>query len=211
MINPNWFKSKNFNPANYVVSSVLLYLRAMYTYNTDLGFDVFEEDADNQTTNNPSLVISDKQTWDTTHRGHLPSIVLNRKTVTFGGGIQDQGNSREVQGGLNLETSVMEIVTVPMVLSCIARNDLEAEALAFLTGQFLWDDKNWMKSFQLHGMTSPQVTDVAIYLPSENGFICNLITSISFTRKYVCRKLPTQKANTLAIYLNNQLNSQIQA
>jgi hypothetical protein len=211
MINHEWFKSKDFNPANYVISSVLLYLRAMYTLNDQLGFDVWEEDSEEQSSNLPKLVIADKQTWDTTHRGHLPSIVLQRKLVSFGGGIQDGGQSRVVQAGLQLETSVMEIVTVPVILSCIARNDLESEAIGFMTSQFLWDDKRWMKSFRIFGMSSPQISEVQIFNISDNSFKTDVITSFSFPRTYSCRLLPEQKVDALAIYLNDQLNSQIQA
>jgi hypothetical protein len=211
MINKDWFKSRNFNPANYAINSILLYLRAMYTFNNDIGFDVWDEASEDQTNNLSKLVIQDKQTWDTTHRGHLPSIILQRNTVSFGGGIQNGDGSRVVQAGFDLETSYMEIVTVPMVLSCIARNDLEAESLAFITGQFLWDDKRWMQSFRLFGMTSPQIADVQIYSPNENGFICNVITSFSLAKTYTTRKLPEHKATVLALYLNNQLNSQIKA
>ena len=104
MINLNWYKNKNFNPANYAINVILLYLRAMYTYNQDIGFDVWEEETKDQESNLPKLVIADKQTWDTTHRGHFPSIVLQRKTVSFGGGIQDGGRSRVVQAGFELES-----------------------------------------------------------------------------------------------------------
>jgi hypothetical protein len=211
MINQNWYNNKNFNPANYAVNAVLLYLRAMFVFNKDLGFDVWEEESQDQPSNLSKLLICDKQTWDTPQRGHLPSVVLQRKTVTFGGGIQDGGQSRIKQAGMNLETSVMEIVTVPMVLSCIARNDLEAESLAFITGQFLWDDHRWMKAFRLFGMTSPQISETQIYMPTENSFKSDLITSFSVTKQYVTRKLPEQKANALAIYLNEQLNSEIKA
>lgn len=209
MINLNWFNNRNFNPANYVVSVILLYLRAMYTHNKDLGFPVWEEETKDQPSNLPKLVIADKQTWDTTHRGHLPSIVLQRKTVSFGGGIQDGGRSRVVQAGFELETSVMEIVTIPVILSAIARNDLEAESLAFLTSQFLWADKRWMKSFTLYGMTSPQILETQIYMPTENSFKCDLITSISVSQKYTAHLLSDQKADALAIYLNDQLNIEI--
>ena len=211
MINKDWFKSRNFNPANYTVSAILVYLRAMYKYNEQLGFNVWQEDSDEQQDNLSRLVIQDKQTWDTTHRGHLPSIVLQRSTVSFGGGIQDNGNSREVQGGFNLETSVMEIVTVPMVLSCIARQDLEAEALAFLTGSFLWDDKRWMKPFRLWGMSSPQISQVQIYNPSDNSFKCDLITSISIPRSFTTRCLPETKVNELTLLLNNQLTAKLKS
>lgn len=211
MISLNYFKSRDFNPANYVVSAILIYLREMYKYNQALGFDIWEEDSNDQQNNLSKLVIQDQQTWDTTHRGHLPSIVLQRKTVSFGGGIQDNGNSREVQGGFNLETSVMEIVTVPMVLSCIARQDLEAEALAFITGQFLWDDKRWMKPFRLWGMSSPQISDVRIYNPSDNSFKCDLIISISIARRYTTRSLPEIKVNELTLLLNDQLTAKIKS
>ena len=211
MINPDWFKSRNFNPANYAISAVLMYLRAMYTHNAQLGFEVWQEEANDQASNLSKLLISDKHTWDTTHRGHLPSIVVQRNLVSFGGGIQDGGASRVVQAGFNLETSVMEIVTVPMVLSCIARQDLEAESLAFMTGQFLWDDKRWMKGFKLFGMTSPQISDVQIYNPSENAFVCNLITSISLTKSYTTRSLSEQKVTELALILNDQLTAQIKS
>jgi len=209
MINLNWINNKNFNPANYAVNAILLYLRAMYTHNKDIGFEVWEEETQDQPANLPKLVIADKQTWDTTHRGHLPSIVLQRKTVSFGGGIQDGGRSRVVQAGFELETSVMEIVTIPVILSCIARNDLEAESLAFLTSQFLWADKRWMKSFILYGMTSPQILETQIYMPSESAFKCDLITSVSMSQKYTARFLSDQKANALVIYLNDQLNIEI--
>ena len=211
MINLNWYKNKNFNPANYAINVILLYLRAMYTYNQDIGFDVWEEETKDQESNLPKLVIADKQTWDTTHRGHFPSIVLQRKTVSFGGGIHDGGRSRVVQAGFELETSVMEIVTIPVILSCIARNDLEAESLAFLTSQFLWADHRWMKSFVVYGMTSPQILETQIYIPNENSFKCDLITSISISQKYTTRLLPEQKANALAIYLNDKLNTEIKA
>jgi hypothetical protein len=210
-IDKNWFKSKNFNPANYAVSAVLVYLRAMYEENKQLGFDVWNEQSDDQPANLPKLLIADKQTWDTTHRGHLPSIVLQRNLISFGGGIQDGGPSRVMQAGFQLETSVMEIVTVPMVLSCIARQDLEAESLAFMTGQFLWDDKRWMKPFRLFGMSSPQISDVQIYNPSENAFICNLITSFSLAKTYTTRALPEQKVAELALILNGQLTTKIQS
>jgi len=203
MISRQWFNSKNFNPANYIVSNVLMYLRAMYKHNSHLGFDIWEEEAQVQTTNLSNLVIADKQTWDTTHRGHLPSIILQRQLVTFGGGIQDGGPSRVVQAGAMIETSVMEIVTVPMVLSCIARQDLEAEALAFLTGQFLWDDKRWMKAFEMFGMTSPQISEVQIYNPSENGFVCHVSTSLSMAKKYTMHTLPNNVLQELVVTVNN--------
>lgn len=204
MINKNWFNNKTFNPANYIVSNVLMYLRAMYKFNSQLGFNVWEEEATDQAANLPNLVIADKHTWDTTHRGHLPSIVLQRNLVTFGGGIQDGGPSRIVQAGAMLETSVMEIVTVPMVLSCIARQDLEAEALAFMTGQFLWDDKSWCKAFAMFGMTSPQISDVQIYNPSENGFVCHVSTSLSFTKKYTLHTLPHNVLQELVLKSHGQ-------
>ena len=210
-IDRDWFKSRNFNPANYAISAILIYLRAMYENNAQLGFKIWQEETEDQPSNLTNLVISDKQTWDTTHRGHLPSIVLQRNLVSFGGGIQDGGASRVVQAGFQLETSVMEIVTVPMVLSCIARQDLEAESLAFMTGQFLWDDKRWMKPFKLFGMTSPQISDVQIYNASENAFICNLITSFSLAKTYTTRALPEQKVTELTLILNDQLTTKIQS
>ena len=204
MINRQWFNSKNFNPANYIVSNVLMYLRAMYEFNSQLGFEVWNEQSQEQSSNLPNLVIADKQTWETTHRGHLPSIILQRQMVTFGGGIQDGGGSRVVQAGAMLETSVMEIVTVPMVLSCIARQDLEAEALAFLTGQFLWDDKRWTKAFGMFGMTSPRISEVQIYNPSENSFVCHVSTSLSMTKNYTMHTLPHDVLEQLVININGK-------
>ena len=211
MMNMNWYNSKNFNPANHAVEAILLYLRAMYIFNSDLGFSVWEENSTDQPDNLTKLVITDGQAWDTTHRGHLPSIVLRRNTVTFGGGIQDGGNSRQVQGGFGLETSVMEIVTVPMVLSCIARNDSEAESLAFLTAQFMWDDHDWMKSFRLFGMLSPQITKPQPYQLSENAFICDIITAFNVQKSYTMHRLPKTKLEILSLHLNDKLNAQIQA
>ena len=211
MIDRSWFQSPNFNPANYVVSAVLVYLRQIYKYNDQLGFDVWQEESNDQPSNLPKLVIADENTWDTTHRGHLPSIVIQRNVVSFGGGIQDGGNSRQVQGGFNLETSVMEIVSVPMVLSCIARQDLEAESLAFLTAQFLWDDKKWMKAFKLFGMVSPQISKVQIYNPTENAFKCDVMTGFNITKAYTTRVLPDQIVTQMVITLNDLLKLKIQS
>ena len=207
MIDKKWFNSKNYNPANFIVSNVLVYLRAMYQLNSKLGFDIWDEQAQDQSANLAKLLITDKHTWDITQKGHLPAIVLQRNLVSFGGGIQDGGPSRLVQAGDMLETSVMEIVTVPMVLSCIARQDLEAEALAFMTGQFLWDDKRWAKAFSMFGMSSPQISDVQIYSPSENGFVCHVSTSLSTSRKYTLHTLPNNVLQSLVINMNDQSTS----
>ena len=204
MINRDWFNSPNFNPANYVVSTLLMYLRAMYAHNSDLGFEIWDEEAQDQVTNLSRLLIEDKQTWDHTHRGHLPSIIVQRQTVSFGGGIQDGGQSRILQAGFDLETSVMEIVSIPVIISVVARQDLESEALAFLTKQFLWDNKNWMKAFKIFGMTSPQISDVKIYNASENGFITNIFTSFSIQVNYTLHSLPHNVLQQLALKINNQ-------
>jgi len=196
------FNSRNFNPVNHIVRSVLIYLRECFKNNPDLEFPVCSEDMIAGAEALKGLLILDQNTWDTSFRGHLPSIVLQRGNITFGGGIQSGDMSRVLNAAMDLQTSTVEIVSVPVVLSCIGRQDLEADTLAFITSCFLHDDKRWAKSFGLYGIQSPQISPVQAFNPQTPGFVSSVSTSISTTRKYNARLLPEQKLTEISIFLN---------
>ena len=198
----DFFRSKDFNPINYVISSVLVYLREMFKHNDGLGYVVCEELDIDEPKQLSGLLIADKNTWDTKFSGHLPSIVLRRGPVSFGGGIQQDGMSRVINAGMALETATMEIVSVPMVLSCIARTDIEAESLAYTASMFLREDKRWAQKLGLYGINQPQIGPSVPYNPQESTFMCEAATSISVTKKVVTRLLPDVKLTELAIRLN---------
>lgn len=198
----NLFNSRNFNPVNHIVQSVLLYLRENFKNNPDLEFPVCDETAISTQQELQGLLITDQNTWETTFRGHLPSIVLKRGNVTFGGGVQSGDMSRVMSAGMDLQTSTLEIVSIPVLLSIMTRQDLEADMLAFLTSCFIHDDKRWAKAFGLFGITSPQISPVASLKSQTPSFVATVGTSISTTRKYNARLLPDTKLTEMSIFLN---------
>lgn len=206
----DFFNSRNFNPVNYIIRSVLTYLRENFKNNPELEYPVCSEDMIAGKEAIQGLLILDQNTWDTTFRGHLPSIVLQRGNVSFGGGVQSGDMSRVLNAGIDLQTTTLEIVSVPVVLSCIGRQDLEAETLAFITSSFLHDDKRWAKSFGLYGIQSPQISPVQTFNQQTPGFACSVSTSIATTRKYNARLLPEQKLNEIALFLNEEQIGRIQ-
>lgn len=198
------YKSKTFNPINHVIGSVILYLRANFENNIELGFPVCSEEQIGGQSALQGLLISDQNTWDTTFRGHLPSIVVQRGNVSFGGGIQSGDMSRVLNAGIGLQTSVMEIVTVPMVCSILCRSDLEAEQLALLAASFLHDDKRWGNAFGIFGIQSPQISPVQPFGTQASSFVCTVSTALSTSRRYDVRLLPEQKLRELSLFLNEQ-------
>ena len=203
------FNSRNFNPVNHIIRSVIIYLRENFKNNKELEFPVCSEEMIAGTEALRGLLILDQNTWDTSFRGHLPSIVLQRGNVTFGGGIQSGDMSRVLNAGMDLQTTTVEIVSVPVVLSCIGRQDLEADTLAFITSCFLHDDKRWAKAFGLYGIHSPQISPVQAFNQQTPGFVSSVSTVISTTRKFNARLLPEQKLTEILTYLNEQPSGRI--
>jgi hypothetical protein len=202
-----FYYSRNFHPANHVMRVVIMYLREMFLLNSDLGYAVCTEDQVADCSQLSGLLIIDQNTWDTSFRGHIPSVIFQRGIVSFGGGLQAGDMSRVVNAGLGLPTTIMEIVSVPVVLSCIARQDTEAEALAFLVSNFLYDDKRWAKSFGLYGLQNPQISQVQIFQKETPSFMCTMSTVISVSRRYKTRLLPDVKLEEIALSVNEtQMN-----
>lgn len=201
--------SRHFYPMNYVIRSLIVYLKEMFKLNNQLDFMVCDEDAVTAQQNLSGLLITDQNAWETAFRGHMPSIVVRRGNAIIGGGIQSGDMSRVVSAGFNLPTSVMEILSVPVVLSCIARQDLEAEALAVLISGFIHDDKRWAHSFGIYGIVPPQISPVQIMDTSQNGFICSVSSSVSISRKYDTRPLSDVKLQEIALYVNQNPTAKI--
>jgi len=198
------YKSKTFNPINHIIQSVILYLRANFENNTALGFPVCTENQIGGQEALQGLLIADQNTWDTSFRGHLPSIVVQRGNVGFGGGIQSGDMSRVLNAGIGLQTTILEVLTVPLVLSFLSRQDLEAEQLALLAASFIHDDKRWGNAFGIFGIQSPQISPVQPFGTQASSFVCTVSTALSTTRKYDVRLLPEQKLRELSIFLNEQ-------
>ena len=202
MSRQEWFYSKDFNPGNYIISRVLVYLRAMFIANSRLGFTVCEETDQDEPANLKGLLITDKNTWDTRFTGHYPSIVTKHGTITYGGGIQSGEMSRVVNSGVDLETTTMEIVTLPMVISCMARKDLEASSLASIVAAFIHEDKRWAKVLGLYGITPPQIGPSLIYDPNNSIFTADVSIAISVTKSLVAKQLPDHILKKLSLYIN---------
>ena len=205
------YNSRNFNPINYVISAVLIYLREMYKNNPNLGYVVCDEFDNDEPSQISGLLITDKNTWDTKFTGHLPSLVVRRGPVSFGGGIQGEGHGRVLNAGMDLATTTMEIVSIPVVISCIARGDIEAETLAYMTTTFLREDKRWAQHLELYGIASPFISPSMPRNPSETEFVCEVSTSISVTKLCVARLLPEVKLKEIKLRLNSSLVADIRS
>ena len=203
MATKDWYYSKNFNPSNYVITTIIVYLRAMFMANTQLGFTVCEELNTDEPSQLNGLLIVDKNVWDSKFTDHRPSIVIKNGTMIYGGGIQSGDFSRVLNAGVGLPTTTMEIVSLPMVISCMAKADLEAAALASMVAAFIHEDKRWARVFGLYGITSPQVGPSVIYNPQNNTFIAEVSLTISMTKQIVAKQLPDKKLQSLLLYMND--------
>lgn len=198
------YHSKTFNPINYIIKAVILYLRANFANNSEFGYTVCSEEQISDAQAMSGLLISDQNTWDTTFRGHLPSIIIQRGNASFGGGAQSGDMSRILNTGIGMQTTVMEMMTLPMVCSVVTRQDLEAEQLALLVASFLHDDKRWANAFGIFGIQSPLISPVQVLDPKTSSFICTVSTALSTSRKYDVRLLPEQKLTDISLSLNGQ-------
>ena len=199
----DWFYNKNFNPGNYIVSTLIIYLRAMFLANSQLGFTICDELNMDEPSQLSGLLIIDKNTWDTKFTDHRPSVVVKNGTLNYGGGIQSGDFSRVLNAGIDLPTSTMEIVTLPVVLSCMAKADLEAGSIASMVAAFIHEDKRWAHVFGLYGLTSPQIGPSIIYNSQNSTYIAEVSLSISVTKKIVARLLPENKLQALLLYMND--------
>lgn len=192
-------RSEMFNPVFGKMSFIIRYLREVFRQNPELGYAVAEEEGQDESTGLDSLLIVSQYDWETKHRGHIPSIGVTRGVTVFGAGIQGADASRVVDAGFQRPTTTMDLITVPVVLSCMARKDHEAEALAFMTATSLFDDKSWCHSVGIFGINYPQISNPTPRSLGTEHFVAHVQFQFSTSRQITIKRLGAQIATNIDI------------
>lgn len=184
-----FYHDKNLNPVPYTLSTIIRYLKGCFRVNDELGYALCDEEDMQTSASAGSLLITDQNSWDTVFRGHAPSITVRRGAMEFGAGIQGYGASRELDRRVGEHPSILEWVQMPVVISCKAREEIEAETLAFLVHHFLTSDMTWAKIAGLRPLPGSSVLPPVPYKPQEQLWICDssfvFVTNRSYKSKLI--------------------------
>jgi len=198
-------KDKNVNPTPYVLRTLLLYLKGCFGLNPDFGYGICDEKDALEGNQNGRLLITDQNSWDTVFRGHVPSVTIRRSSVSFGGGVQGYGQSRELDSRFQDPKKILELVTMPVVISCKAREEIEAETLAFLVHHFLTSDTTWGKVSGILPVPGATVLPPVPYKPQEQLWLCD--ASFVFVTNRSIRSRMMGESMLMELFTNVEIES----
>lgn len=194
-----------FNPGNYYTKAFIVYLRKMFSVNSDLGYTLYSE-SQNKEDSVSGLLICSKYLWETKYRTKKPCIVISRGNIIFG--VNGTNGSAKFSGIIEngAKTEFKELLSMPIMIECLAESDLESEALASMALSFISMDTRSIRSAGIQIQGSPIQTQPQLYEKGNNSFSCSVMYNIQVSRSYSFKILGDEALQEIKASLNgNQI------
>ena len=194
--------SKNFNPDDYCVRAILLYLIEMFKINPDLDFIPYEDDQD-KATSFASTLFTTKFDWETKYKRKTPSVVISQGNTIYGVN-NTVGNAKLKSVTENGQvTNYTDLISLPIMVECFAEASLEASSLASVASILLTADLRPLRSLGLQLQGNPIKTPPKIFEKGNMAFISSVIINVQMQRQYSARLLDQQRLDKILLKLNS--------
>lgn len=202
MTGKSFTNSKVFNPGNYYIKAFIVYLEKMFAINTDLGYTLYSE-LQNKEDSVASLLICSKYTWEMSYRGKRPCIMVSRGNIIFGvNGTSGQSKASAITES-GTKTVYKDLLSMPIMIECLAESDLEAEALASMVLSFVGMDTRSIRSIGIQIQGTPIQTAPQMYEKGNNSFLCSVMLNIQVSRSYSFKILGDEALSHIVTSLNS--------
>lgn len=190
-----------FNPGNYFIKAFIVYLRKMFSVNTDLGYTLYNE-SQNKEESVSGLLICSKYLWEIKYRTKRPAIFISRGNIIFG--INGTNGNAKVSGITEggTRTEFKESLSMPIMIECLAESDLEAEALASMVLSFISMDSRSIRSIGIQIQGNPIQTPPQLYEKNNNSFMCSVMYNIQVSRSYSFKIIGDEALKEIKASLN---------
>jgi hypothetical protein len=199
----DFVQSKTFNVGHYAVTAITKYLFERFKENTDLDFKPYSDDM-NKEDSYGALLITTKFDWETKYRNKRPAIFVSRGNMISGAnGTVAQNRVLSITDN-GAKTAYIDLVSLPIVVECIAESDIESEALASIVSTYIGLDVRPLRSLRLQIQGGLTQTPPQMFERGANpSFISSVIMQVQISRQYNASIIGEKTLQNIRMQLND--------
>ena len=197
-------QSKTFNVGHYAVTAITKYLFERFKENaTNMEYSPYSDEMDREESYN-SVLITTKFDWETKYRSKRPAIFVSRGNMTSGAnGTVAQSRVLSITDN-GAKTAYIDLVSLPIMVECIAESDIESEALSSIVATYIGLDVRPLRSLQLQIQGGLTQTPPQLFERGANpSFISSVIMQVQIPRQYNASIISEKMLETIRMQLNH--------